>query len=39
MRRRIGPKQRPFGEVWVYAVLLGLAMVWMLLRLDYVGVF
>ena len=36
MSRRIGPKQRPFGEVVAYAIALVLAMIWIMARLDYV---
>lgn len=36
MSRRIGPKSRPFGEVWVYCVALALAIIWLMARWDYV---
>ena len=36
MTRRIGPKQRPFGEVVAYAIALALAMIWIMARWDYV---
>ena len=36
MSRRIGPKQRPFGEVVAYAIALALAMIWIMARWDYV---
>lgn len=36
MTRRIGPKQRPFGEVIAYCIAIVLAMFWICLRLDWV---
>lgn len=36
MSRRVGPKNRPFGEVFAYAIALGLATVWIIVRLNWV---
>jgi hypothetical protein len=37
--RRIGPKQRPFGEVIAYGIAFFLAMFWLILRWDWVTSF